>query len=107
MGDMSPFSVMSSKRWKRHHTSRMFMELFKYISGVNKNQEEMEMTAPVVTTHEVVKGEPQPRGGRRGSGGSPRADDSPSTPGQQQGVSRDQARHVCLRQAIRRISPDS
>merc|ERR1712029_915249 len=57
--DMSPFSVMSSKRWKRHHTSRMFMELFKYISGVNQNQEEMEMTSPVVTTHEVVKEDPQ------------------------------------------------
>ena len=33
---MNPLTVMSSKRWKRHHTSQMFMELFKYISGVNK-----------------------------------------------------------------------
>jgi len=57
--DMSPFSVMSSKRWKRHHTSHMFMELFKYISGVNQNQEEMEMTSPVVTTHEIVKEDPE------------------------------------------------
>jgi len=52
---MNPLTVMSSKRWKRHHTSQMFMELFKYISGVNKNQEEMEMTSPVVTTHYIVK----------------------------------------------------
>ena len=33
---MNPWKVMSSKRWKHHHTSKMFMELFKYISGVNK-----------------------------------------------------------------------
>ena len=33
---MNPFSLMSSRRWKNHHTSRMFMELFKYISGVNQ-----------------------------------------------------------------------
>jgi len=55
--NMNPLTVMSSKRWKRHHTSQMFMELFKYISGVNKNQEEMEMTSPVVTTHYIVKEE--------------------------------------------------
>merc|ERR1712210_329424 len=39
--------------------SHMFMELFKYISGVNQNQEEMEMTSPVETTHEIVKEDPE------------------------------------------------
>jgi len=56
--NMSPFSLMSSKRWRQHHTSHMFQELFKYISGVNQNQEEMEMTIPVVTTHDIVKEDP-------------------------------------------------
>merc|ERR1712079_167015 len=59
--NMSPFSLMSSKRWRQHHTSHMFQELFKYISGVNQNQEEMEMTIPVVTTHDIVKEERQAR----------------------------------------------
>merc|ERR1719422_160991 len=36
---MSPWTLMASKRWRNHHTSHMFKELFKYISGVNKYQE--------------------------------------------------------------------
>ena len=34
--NMSPWTLMATKRWRNHHTSHMFMELFKYISGVNK-----------------------------------------------------------------------
>ena len=36
LDDMNPFVLMSSKRYQRHHQSQMFMELFRYISGVNK-----------------------------------------------------------------------
>ena len=34
--NMNPFEVMKSKQWKKAPTSLMFIELFKYISGVNK-----------------------------------------------------------------------
>ena len=36
LDDMNPFVLMSSKRYQRHHQSQMFMELFRYISGVNQ-----------------------------------------------------------------------
>jgi len=55
---MNPWKLMSSRRWKHHHTSKMFMELFKYISGVNKNTESIEMTRPVLTEHVVVQEDP-------------------------------------------------
>jgi len=55
---MSPWTLMASKRWRNHHTSHMFKELFKYISGVNKNQESVEMTSPVTTCHNVTKEDP-------------------------------------------------
>merc|ERR1719348_2031344 len=56
--NMSPWTLMATKRWRNHHTSHMFMELFKYISGVNKNQESVEMTSPVTTCHNVTKEDP-------------------------------------------------
>merc|ERR1719327_1726421 len=55
---MSPWTLMATKRWRNHHTSHMFMELFKYISGVNKDQESVEMTSPVTTHHNVTKEDP-------------------------------------------------
>ena len=36
LDDMNPLEIMSSKRYKSRHQSQMFMELFRYISGVNK-----------------------------------------------------------------------
>ena len=36
LDDMNPFEVMGSKRYQRRHESQMFMELFRYISGVNQ-----------------------------------------------------------------------
>jgi len=32
----NPFMIMTSKRWKKSPSSIMFMELFKYIAGVNQ-----------------------------------------------------------------------
>jgi len=56
--DMNPFEVMKSKRYKKRLESKMFMNMFRYIQGVNKNFEEIEMTIPVVTQHDVVKEDP-------------------------------------------------
>jgi len=50
---VNPLTVMSSKRYRKTPSSIMFMELFKYISGVNKDNEEIEMTRPVSTLHSV------------------------------------------------------
>jgi len=52
---MNPFDVMTSRRYQKTPKSQMFMELFRYIQGVNKNQEEIEMTRPVVMFHNVTK----------------------------------------------------
>jgi len=53
--NVNPFVLMSSKRWKKQPSSIMFMELFKYISGVNKEGNEVEMTRPVSTHHSIKK----------------------------------------------------
>jgi len=52
---MNPFEVMMSRRYQKTPRSQQFMELFRYISGVNQNQEEIEMTRPVVVFHNVTK----------------------------------------------------
>jgi len=52
---MNPFDVMTSRRYQKTPKSQMFMELFRYIQGVNKNQEEIEMTRPVLLFHNVTK----------------------------------------------------
>jgi len=52
---MNPYEVMMSKRYQKTPRSQQFMELFRYIQGVNKNQEEIEMTRPVVVFHNVTK----------------------------------------------------
>merc|ERR1712183_1207155 len=41
--------MMSKKSWKDRPSSKMFMKLFRYISGVNEQTEEIEMTSPVLT----------------------------------------------------------
>jgi len=58
LDDMNPFEVMGSKRYKNRHESQMFMELFRYIAGVNQEQEKIEMTRPVVVFHNVTKETP-------------------------------------------------
>merc|ERR1711915_98446 len=58
LDDMNPFEIMGSKRYQRSHQSQMFMELFRYISGVNQEQEKIEMTRPVVVFHNVTKETP-------------------------------------------------
>jgi len=53
--NVNPFTIMSSKRWRKSPNSIMFKQLFKYISGVNKEGQEVEMTRPVSTHHKVIK----------------------------------------------------
>ena len=36
LDDMNPFVLMSSRRYQRRYESQMFMELFRYIAGVNQ-----------------------------------------------------------------------
>merc|ERR1712123_182132 len=52
---MNPYDVMMSRRYQKTPKSQMFRELFKYIQGENQNKEEIEMTRPVVTFHNVTK----------------------------------------------------
>ena len=49
--------MTSKKNWKNRPSSKMFMRLFRYISGVNEQREKIEMTVPVLmetTPHEVT-----------------------------------------------------
>merc|ERR1711997_39089 len=39
--------MTNKKSWKDRPQSKMFMKLFRYIAGVNKESQEMEMTVPV------------------------------------------------------------
>jgi len=48
--------MQSSKTWKDRPSSKMFMKMFRYISGVNKEREEVEMTVPVLNTKTVLEG---------------------------------------------------
>merc|ERR1719266_16392 len=46
----------SSKKSRRNKPqSKMFMKLFRYISGVNQQQEEVEMTSPVLSTIKLLE----------------------------------------------------
>jgi len=42
--------AMQGKNWKKGPSSKMFMKMFKYILGVNKDATEIEMTRPVLTS---------------------------------------------------------
>ena len=39
--------MTNKKSWKDRPQSKMFMKLFRYIAGVNKDSQEIEMTVPV------------------------------------------------------------
>merc|ERR1740128_191432 len=52
---MDPMELMRSRRYKKRPSSYMFKELYKYISGVNKEYQELEMTRPVSTHHSIKK----------------------------------------------------
>jgi len=41
--------MMSGSSWKKRPSSGMFMRLFRYISGVNEERQEIEMTSPVLS----------------------------------------------------------
>merc|ERR1712117_169935 len=51
----NPYTIMSSRRFQKTPQSIMFRRLFKYISGVNQEGKEIEMTRPVSTLHKVVR----------------------------------------------------
>jgi len=51
----NPWVLMQSKRSRKTPSSIMFMRLFRYISGVNQEQEEVAMTRPVVDMHKVIR----------------------------------------------------
>jgi len=53
--DNDPLKAMSSSAWKNQASSKMFMKLFKYISGANSMAEEVKMTTPVPTKHTSIK----------------------------------------------------
>merc|ERR1712215_351549 len=42
--------MTNKKSWKKKPENQMFMKLFRYISGVNKERQEIEMTVPVLST---------------------------------------------------------
>lgn len=52
---MEVMQIMSSARYQKRPSSKMFRELFKYISGVNDRGEEINMTRPVTTLHHVER----------------------------------------------------
>merc|ERR1719334_358881 len=41
--------ITDKKSWKNKPDNKMFMKLFRYISGVNVERQEIEMTVPVLT----------------------------------------------------------
>merc|ERR1719187_1569547 len=45
----------SKKSRRNKPQSKMFMKLFRYISGVNQQQEEVEMTSPVLSTIKLLE----------------------------------------------------
>jgi len=48
-GFLSNLAEKFSGNWKKRPSSGMFMKLFRYISGVNKERQEIEMTSPVLS----------------------------------------------------------
>merc|ERR550519_3007200 len=52
---VNPWAVLQSRRFQKTPQTLMFRRLFRYISGVNQQGEEVEMTTPVSTLHKIVK----------------------------------------------------
>ena len=54
-----PMAAMKARKKKSGSpSSKMFKKLFRYIVGVNSEQENIEMTRPVTTIRKMVKGRP-------------------------------------------------
>merc|ERR1712002_1124717 len=49
--------MTNKKSWKKKPENQMFMKLFRYISGVNKERQEIEMTVPVLSKMTPMEGE--------------------------------------------------
>jgi len=47
--------MMRQKKWKNKPSSKMFMKLFRYISGVNDQTKEIKMTAPVLSKLKLLE----------------------------------------------------
>jgi len=47
--------MMRQKSWKNKPSSKMFMKLFRYISGVNDQTKEIKMTAPVLSRLKLLE----------------------------------------------------
>ena len=45
---------MTDSNWDKEPSNRMFMKLFRYIAGVNKIYEEIDMTTPVLVTLQKI-----------------------------------------------------
>merc|ERR1712168_1085153 len=61
--DSEEMSLMKMMQWmtdkkssKKKPQNKMFMKLFRYISGVNKERQEIEMTVPVLSTMTPMEG---------------------------------------------------
>merc|ERR1712045_782378 len=48
--------MTNKKSWNKKPENQMFMKLFRYISGVNKERQEIEMTVPVLSTMTPMEG---------------------------------------------------
>merc|ERR1712203_302529 len=48
--------MTNKKSWKSWKKNQMFMKLFRHISGVNKERQEIEMTVPVLSTMTPMEG---------------------------------------------------
>jgi len=51
----NPWTILQSRRFQKTPQTLMFRRLFRYISGVNQQQEEIEMTTPVSTLRKIVR----------------------------------------------------
>jgi hypothetical protein len=51
-----PMAAMRARKKLNRPSSKMFKKLFRYIIGVNSEQEEIKMTRPVTTIRKKVKG---------------------------------------------------
>merc|ERR1712106_909544 len=55
---MRMMQMMTNKKsWKKKPENQMFMKLFRYISGVNKERQEIEMTVPVLSKMTPMDGQ--------------------------------------------------